>query len=159
MTDDTWPKYRIIPWIDTRPEAFDCPEMMEKFGVQAQIEKGGKWMHCIANGRAAIFDTQAEAVAVIEEAKARNATVAAQKAREARRAPAMSERAWACVRHYPRGKPYVMVDTIRRIRRESIDAYLDGWNPNCPGGDWQWHQELMRVRCERVTVELEAGHV
>lgn len=69
----------------------------------------------------------------------------------------MAERAWACVRHSPRGAANILVHTIRRTRRQSIDACLEAWNPNCPGGKWRYHQRR-GVRCERVTVELEAGH-
>lgn len=69
----------------------------------------------------------------------------------------MAERAWACVRHYPRGGARILVQTIRRTRRASIDAFMDGWNPSGPFSKWRYHQRR-GFRCERVTVELEAGH-
>lgn len=69
----------------------------------------------------------------------------------------MAERAWACVRHYPRGAAYIIVHTIRRTRRQSIAAYMETWCPNGSAARWRWHHRD-GVRCERVTVELEAGH-
>lgn len=70
----------------------------------------------------------------------------------------MSERAWACVRHYPRGKPYLMTHTIRRTRRDSVAAYMDYWK-QAKTSHKEWRRHCRDgVRCVRVTVELEAGH-
>jgi len=69
----------------------------------------------------------------------------------------MRERAWVCVRHYPRGASSILVSTIRRTRAESVAAYLDGWEPSGPLGKWRTHTR-QGVRCVRVTIELEADH-
>lgn len=67
----------------------------------------------------------------------------------------MAERAWACVRHYPRGAADIIVSTIRSTRQASIAMFMLGWDPDQPASRWRYHQRR-GVRCERVTVELEA---
>jgi hypothetical protein len=62
------PRYRISQWIDTSEEAMDQPQATILYGVQAQTEKGGKWMHCHAGGKALIFKTPNEASAAIAAA-------------------------------------------------------------------------------------------
>jgi hypothetical protein len=45
------------------------PKFRLSYGVQAQSEKGGKWMHCHKNGEPLIFNTIEEARAALKQAQ------------------------------------------------------------------------------------------
>ena len=70
---------------------------------------------------------------------------------EARMKPPAPVRMWAVVGHLTGGRAeFVYESTIRRTRREAIDAYEGGWD-----GEYARQRSRGEVRVARVLVSME----